>query len=297
MSPNRLTFAVHGLLIIAILSSHAAAETNAPEQPRPGISAWDTARASADPLTAEAISARQGWSRIPRNEKVAAFKGDAVISNGRVMAVVRERGSAIDLYTLRPRGAIARARLRLLASKGEPAARLASVALVENTRSAARLQASFRTTDGETIAAKFRLRRGAVTLEIEPHADTGRLRVDCPGRFVVLPDFFADDILIDAHRIPVTRIDVPSEHFLLHLTGKGNAITMCVFENREQDVKVSLAGKGEKRIVNGSEIDFGKGRKIWVALIDAPRDNIPFVSDGRTNLADLPPDPSRTSTS
>ena len=56
---------------------------------------------------------------------------------------------------------------------------------------------------------------------------------------------------------------------MLHLTGKGDAIAMCVFENRQQDVKVTLAGEGEQRTVTGSEIGF-EGKKIWVALLEGP---------------------------
>ena len=86
-----------------------------------------------------------------------------------------------------------------------------------------------------------------------------------------MPDFFADDILIDATKIPVPIVEAPSDNFLLHLTGEGDAIAMCVFENREQDVKVMLSEKDNRRIVTGSEIDFGESRKIWVALLEAPQ--------------------------
>jgi hypothetical protein len=65
-------------------------------------------------------------------------------------------------------------------------------------------------------------------------------------------------------------IELPSENFLLHLTGGGDAIAMCVFENRRQDVKVTLAGKGDRRLVTGSEVGF-EGKKVWVALLEAPR--------------------------
>ena len=46
---------------------------------------------------------------------------------------------------------------------------------------------------------------------------------------------------------------------------------MCVFENRQQDVKVTLSGQGDRRIITGSEIGF-EGKKIWVALLEAPQD-------------------------
>ena len=74
-----------------------------------------------------------------------------------------------------------------------------------------------------------------------------------------------------AGTIPIAEIEIPSGNFLLHLTGKGDSIAMCVFENREQDVKLNLAGKGAARVVTGSEIEFGKNRKIWLALLEAPR--------------------------
>ena len=67
----------------------------------------------------------------------------------------------------------------------------------------------------------------------------------CPSRFVVLPDFFADDILFDARKVPLDRVELPSENFLLHFTGKQDAIVMSVFENRDQDVRVTLAGNAK----------------------------------------------------
>src|SRR5439155_15232950 len=98
-----------------------------------------------------------------------------------------------------------------------------------------------------------------------------KLRVECPSRYIVLPDFFSDDIVIDAGKIPSRSAEVPSENFLLHFAGKGEAIAMCVFENRDQDVVCSLSGSGPARQFTGSEIVFGKEKKIWVALLEAPQ--------------------------
>ncbi len=236
-----------------------------------GIAVWDTARPSAEPLAAAAFAGKGQWTRIPRDQKAASFKGDAVLTAGDVLAVLRKLDSAVEVYSVGPRGVVSRVRLRLLSPTGEPAARLDRVALVENTRSAARLEASYQTKQGDVLTARLRIKRGDVSVELEPSPGVGRLRVDCPGRFVVLPDFFADDIVIDARKVPVPHVEVPSENFLLQPTAGGDAIVMCVFENREQDVRLSLAGKGDKRIVTGSEIDFGQDRKIWVALMEAPQ--------------------------
>jgi len=236
----------------------------------PAMAVWDTLNAAPNRLTSSELASKDSWTKIPRNQR-ALFQGDAILSNGRVLAVLRKRDAMVDLYSVEPEATVPRVRLELLAPDGEPASRLDGVSLVENTRSAARLEASYQTDNGDSLTATFRIKRGEVAIEVSPRAGAGRLRVHCPGRFAVLPDFFADDILIDASQIPGSAVQAPSDNFLLHLTGQEDAIAMCVFENREQDVKISLDGDGPSRAVTGSEISFGDDGKIWVALMTAPQ--------------------------
>ena len=184
---------------------------------------------------------------------------------------LRKQDSAVEVHAVKHGGTqCARLRLRLMTAAGEPAARLKRMAVVENTRAGACLEATFETAKGAEIAGRFRIKRGDVSVQAEPGTGAGKLRVECPGRFGVLPDFFADDITVDATRLPLDAAELPSENFVLHLTGDGDAIAMCVFENRQQDVKVTLKGPGDRRIITGSEIGF-EGKKIWVALMEAPK--------------------------
>jgi hypothetical protein len=173
------------------------------------------------------------------------------------------------MYAQGAAGPVARARLRLLAADGEPAARLERAVLVENAKGAACLEAHYQTGKGSSLSAKYRLKRDEVAVQVEPGAGAGRLRVECPGRFTVLPDFFADDILIDAQALPPGTCELPSESFLLHLAGDGDAVAMCVFENRQQDVKVAVQAQGTRRIITGSDIGFD-GKRIWLALLEGP---------------------------
>ncbi len=238
------------------------------EGSRAGIAVWDTGKASAAPLDAAAIAAKAGWTAL--SDAAAPVKGDAVLSNGRVLAVFRKQDGAIDFYALSKDAAALRARLVVQSAAGEPAAKGASAAVVENGRAAAAIEFAVKTSKGADLAARFRLKRGDVALEAQPGKGAGRLRVECPGRFVILPDFFSDDIVIDARKIPIAAAELPSENFLLHLAGSGEGLAMCVFENKEQDVRVTLSGDGEKRVITGSEIEFGKEKKIWVALLEGP---------------------------
>jgi hypothetical protein len=256
------------LLLVLPWASGAWGADEAPK-PKTAITVWDTGRPSAESLPAEAVAGKNDWIAIPAEQTADSFKGDAVISNGRIIAVLRKQGAAVEVHPIKPAGGTVRLRLRLLSAAGEPAARLERLALVENTKGAATLEASFRTEKGAEVAARFRLKRGDVSVQTEPGTGAGKLRVECPGRFVVLPDFFADDITLDAARVPLGAVELPSESFVLHLTGDGDAIAMCVFENRQQDVTATLSGEREQRLVTGSEIGF-EGKKVWVALLEAP---------------------------
>jgi hypothetical protein len=265
-----LVYQIVPLVLFLVLPGHSAGSAdgeNKPEsKPRPALAVWDTGKESDQPLAPTDLAGKAGWTQVSVNETLAAFKGDAVMTNGRVLAVVRKRGTAVEVYA---DGAADRFQLLLVSPEGDPAARQDHVSLVENTKGAAALEVSYQTAKKAAVTANFRVKKGDTSLETQPGAGAGRLRVECPVRFVVLPDFFADDILVDARKITRPSVEVPSENFLLHMRGNGAGIAMCVFENRQQDVKVALAGEGEARTVTSSEIGF-EGKKIWVAVLDGP---------------------------
>ncbi len=263
------------LCVVSILSLVTVAWSAEPAphpetKPASGLIVWDTGKPSAEALAPAAFAGEIKWPHIPQDKTADSFKGDAVISNGRIIAVLRKQASAVEVYAVKPdHSVVARLGLRLVTAAGEPAARLERIALVENTKESACWEASFKTAKGAEVAGKFRIKRGDAFIQAEPGAGAGKLHVDCPGRFVVLPDFFADDITVDATNLPVAAAELPSENVVLHLTAHGDAIAMCVFENRQQDVKVTLTGAGDKRIISASEIGF-EGKKVWVALLEAP---------------------------
>src|SRR6185436_17538340 len=207
-----------------------------------------------EPLAPAAIEARAGWTKIA---EPGAIKGDAVLTNGRLTAVIRRTGGT-DLY-----GAGAtRARAILQSATGD-VAKLDKITVTEVSKGAIAVEIQ-----GGPAAATLRLKKGDPALETSPGAGATRLKVEASSRFVVFPDFFADDIVVDAAKVPIASIEAPSENFLLHLGGRNDAIVMAVFEHRDQDVRLSLAGDGEKRAFTGSEIQFGKSGKVWVSLLE-----------------------------
>jgi hypothetical protein len=261
-----LVIASAAFLLCSLLLPSTDAEAGVPA--RSGIVVWDTGQ----PAPAVLPLSKNDWTNILPETTADAFQGDAVLSNGRIAAVLRQKDAAVEVHAVKPDGAIARVQLRLHSAAGEPAISVARLALIENAKAGATIQATFKTAKGAEMTGKFRIKRGDVTVQVEPGTGAAKLRVESPGRFVVLPDFFADDIAIDATRLPpsLSTVDLPSENFVLQMTAQGDAMAMSIFENRQQDMKVTLAGSGDRRVVTGAEIGF-EGKKIWVALLDAPR--------------------------
>jgi len=80
-------------------------------------------------------------------------------------------------------------------------------------------------------------------------------------------------IAIDATKLPPTlnTIDLPSENFVMQMTGQGDAIANGGLREspaRHQGRARRLGRQAHRH--RRSEIGF-EGKKIWVALMDAPR--------------------------
>jgi len=97
-----------------------------------------------------------------------------------------------------------------------------------------------------------------------------RLRVEAPCRFAVMPDFFADDIVVDGAALPVAEADLPSDNFLLHLLPDRQAMVMTVVKTSEEDIHIALSGDGDNRVIRSSELRYGKDGRIWVAVLAGP---------------------------
>src|SRR5262249_24167932 len=183
------------------------------------------------------LESKSGWTLIAAGETARVFRGDMVIANRCLLEVTRKQSTGVELYSLGSGKPVFRARLVLV-----PGAAIDRIALTENNRAAGGFEVT-----SKAGATRFRLKKGECFVEVQGPSAEAALRVECPSRFAVLPDFFADDILFDARKVPVDKAELPSENFVLHFTGNQDAIVMGVFENRAQDVRVTLAGAGAAR--------------------------------------------------
>lgn len=227
------------------------------------VAIFDTQRASATALSADAMNGSDGWAQIAEGEVAHKFEGDAVLSNGRLAIVLRSGGPGAELYSIEK--IVEKQSVLRPAVNGN--AKVSDVRIVENTPAGGKLRAAFVTADGKRIELSFELKVGLVFVAIDGGGSAGALRIESPCRFAILPDFFADDIVIDAAGLPGGIAELPSENFLLHMLPGGRCIVMAVWTDRERDILAALRGAGSDRQIADTEIPLGKGGKAWVACI------------------------------
>ncbi|MCL4691832.1 MAG: hypothetical protein KJ060_04890 [Candidatus Hydrogenedentes bacterium] len=231
----------------------------------PFATAFDTGTASDTALSNEAMAGYRRWDKIPEEDTSHGFLGDAVVMNDKVALVVRQTGTVMELYARRGNSFSQQALLSPQGGSG--IVRLTDVKLVNNAQDSVVLDAVYLTENGDNVGIRSEITMGQVSVKTEALERTKQLRVEAPCRFAILPDFFADDIVIDARDIGSDTAALPSENFLLHMVDGGNAIVLTVWENREQEVNVNLSGAVSQRTIDSSEITYGADGAAWVAVL------------------------------
>jgi hypothetical protein len=232
------------------------------------VTLFDSVQALPVPPAGSVLRGRKGWRQVPEDAADHYFRGDAVLANDRLALVLRRGAEGAELYGLGTADPVFRAVLAPVG--GEPAAKLVAVAVVACDPSQASVDATFQSPGGRKLTIRYELAMGQTFVKTEPREGAEGLSVEAPCRFLVLPDFFADDMVIDAAEIPMASAEIPSENFLLHLLPDRQAIVMTIAANRGEDARIDLSGQPPQRLVRSSRMSYGKAGKIWVALIQAP---------------------------
>jgi hypothetical protein len=216
-------------------------------------------------LSAKALSQKSGWLLLKEDDTTHRFSGCPVFLNDKVVAVLDKDSADVSLYSRQTQGLKLCARLQPLASDGARLKRT-SLAVKANTASSASLQVALQSRGGKPCDVTYELNIGEPFIKTTATAGVAKLRVRAPCRFAVMPDFFGDDILVDAAALSVGRAELPSENFLLHMMHGGEAILMTVAASRDNDVGIALSKSAPRRIVS-SDISYGKKPHVWVAIL------------------------------
>lgn len=248
-----------------------AVEGQQQAQPRPGapeVRLFDTGVALPGPLPNESVARMDGWREVGKAEADYRFTGDVVVLNNKLAVVLRIGGPGAEVYSMGTAGP--RMRTVLAPDAPGPLAGLSAVKVTTVSPAAVALDASYHCVGGGDVALSLELRMGEAEVKTKPLGDLKALLVKAPCRFAVLPDFFADDVVIDAGQLGVAQAELPAENMLLHMMPDRDAIVMAVWDTNNRDIQVDLSGQGENRMITSSRIYYGKDGGVWVAILDAP---------------------------
>jgi hypothetical protein len=246
-----------------------AQATGADNAPSPFTCLFDTAAASAAPLLPETLNAKKGWTAVPEETLTHTFAGDAVFMNDRVAVVFRRNAAGAEVYSKLPGGSKQRAALLPLGADGSVGA-LTSVKIIENSQASVMLEAALTAKSGAIATFRFRLTAGESLLEVRGAQGAGRLRVCDQAQYMVVPDFFADDMVFDPGAHGSNRVGLPAENSVLGLTDEGAAIVACVWPSSRQNVDLLLSPEAQGRRIAGYEIDLPANGRLWIAAMEGP---------------------------
>ena len=232
-----------------------------------GVCLFDTGASSAQGLSPAELRSRRGWLQLPEDETAHRFRGDAVLLNGKLAAVLRAH-AGFDVFSITPAGNELRTTLVPLSARGSAPGTLSSVKILENNPGAVMLEAAFAASDGTRMALQCQFSVGQSIFEVRPVAGVARLRLQNAARYVVVPDFFGDDMVFTPDTLPRERIALPAENFFLTPLSGGSALLMCVSSARMQNAEAIIAGRGGGRSFAGCEVACTSGKSLWLASLD-----------------------------
>ncbi len=252
------------------LGAEPGTATAAPPE-NPAARLYDTASRAVKPLPPETVALCDGWTLVEPGQKDHQFKGDAALVNDRLAAVLRHASGGMEVYSIAAGKATPRAVLVPLADadgEGGRGIKLAALQVLENSDGAVSVAATVETATGGKSVLAVTLAAGGVAVKTTPRSGVRKVRVESPSRFGVVPDFFADDVVIDAAAVPVDRSQVPGENFFLNMHENGAAVVLTIWDKGEEDLDLTISGKDGDRTVSGVNVPIGRDGSVWLAVME-----------------------------
>ena len=227
---------------------------------------YDTRINSRRPLTAHQILAQSNFKPLTDTE----FTGDLCLENTNIVVVFRKYAGGPELY-YKLGGQI------LPAVAATVAAEPNDIQSPEQTRritfadpSQVMLSTDFETEVGVTITMNYLVRSFRPTLEINPGANAEKLTLQSVAFHTIIPDLFADDVVIDhaAHR--QSKLFLPEDNSLyIQLKDNGDAIFICNWLPVETDSEIELDISRSTSLGYDTEtkMDLENKEKIWLSML------------------------------
>ncbi|MEA3368237.1 MAG: hypothetical protein U9R68_09010, partial [Planctomycetota bacterium] len=266
-----------GVSFVVAFLLNATLASGADQAADPSTYVFDAGAASREPLPARTPAAGSAWTMLPEDELAHTFAGHAVLLNNAMRIVLAPGGPGATIEAGQGDRLAQRAVLTPCPAAADGTPAMTGLRLLENKRSAVAIEATFRWDDGKHASAVFRLTAGAGFVEARAGQGTTRLRVRARVSHVVVPDFFAGDLVFggdvgDRSFSGATargRVGVPAENALLALVDGALLVGVWPSSRRSADLIVSSDAAATPAIL-GYEVECAKGQGTWVAPLATP---------------------------
>ncbi|HPA44459.1 MAG TPA: hypothetical protein PLG59_01670 [bacterium] len=206
------------------------------------------------------------WSLVPEEMPDHEFAGDVALMNDKVGILIHSGGKSIRTFSRSGNVFTDRAMLSFEEIASSPDN--LKVNIIENSLSRIELGLVFRNKASAEPVFSLDLEVGRPYLHIRNGHSKLKANLHQDAQYAVLPDFFADDIVINPANVPVDKAELPSENFLVNFTGDGNAIVMCVWKNSQEDIVLHFAEANGSRNIARADLICPEEEEFWIAILE-----------------------------
>ncbi len=209
------------------------------------------------------------------------FRGDVVVENRNYLVVFRSAGGIVSVLSKAqsvktrdsPNGIEipirSVAELKPLLNSKVKRTTISRVSLLRNTGDEAVLEVFYSDQKGGESTAVFVFDRSEI-VEVHPSGVVIGMRLSCPMKYGIIPDFIGDDLLFSEYEGKESRLNLPSENMFLGLLRGENRVLVMTWPKGEQKLSLGLgAEKDGSRPLES--IDFeNDGKGFFFATLVAP---------------------------
>jgi len=244
------------------------------ERPRTGTLIWDTQSPFVDEVD---LRDRANWQVVvdPIHGNPAFygreyfFKGDAVVENEKLAAVFCTGKGRVVIYS-KDDSSEKKVEFVPLQFKKEPAS-ITNCRILQNTGDDAALEVSFTGAETEEkLSAIFSFSKKEI-IEIKPSDNMKGISLLSPIEYGIVPDFIADDLILDPKEYPSTNtLHIPSSNLFLGLLRGRNNMLVVTWPKGKQHMRLMMDKKrDEDRLIESVDFE-NDGKSVYLALLDAP---------------------------
>ncbi|KPK75405.1 MAG: hypothetical protein AMJ79_11295 [Phycisphaerae bacterium SM23_30] len=230
------------------------------------IKIYDTQKNFKNPYTPIQVQNKQDWKQITEPD----FSGDLCLENSRMVLILRKYAAGPEAYykigplyseafTLAP-----------LADDDDPLVRVQSCEIINIDQAQVHLKTSFETKSEKPVTLDYFIKPYRTNLEIRPGTGVRKLSLKSVSRYIIVPDLYADDLLIDPLAAKLSRLYLPEDnHLFLQMKDDGNAIIICNWLANDDpgEMELTLGSTSRQRLNTETVIDLDNKDVVWVSVL------------------------------